>query len=151
PSHHFRIGTGEYTDSLALEKLTGLSSILVDFFSRKPNATLELKTKSDNVESLLDLDHRGRTVISWSVNPPFVTQNIEHDTASLERRLAAAQKAQAAGYRLGFHLDPLIFFEGWEEAYHSLIDLIFEHVDPNRVAWISTGSFRYAPGLKEVM
>lgn len=151
PSHHFRIGTGEYTDSLALEQLTGLSGILVDYFAKKPNATLELKTKSDNVDSLLGLDHRGRTVISWSVNPPFVTENIEHDTASLERRLAAARRAQDAGYRLGFHLDPLIYFEGWEAEYHGLIDRIFSVVDPNRVAWISTGSFRYAPGLKEVM
>ena len=149
--HHFRIGTGEYTDSLALDPLTGLSAILVDFFSGMPNATLELKTKSDNVDGLLGLDHGGRTVVSWSVNPPFVTEGVEHDTASLDRRLAAAASVERAGYRVGFHLDPLIHFDGWEREYHDLIDRIFSYVRPDSVAWISTGSFRYAPGLKEVM
>ena len=149
--HHFRIGTGEYTDSLALDELTGLSQLLVEKFAGMENATLELKTKSANVDALLDLDHRGRTVVAWSVNPPAVVDGVEDDTANLEERLAAAEKVQAAGYKLGFHLDPLIYFEGWEEEYHALIDRIFDRIDPDRVAWISTGSFRYAPGLKEIM
>ncbi len=150
-NHHFRIGTGEYTDSLALDPLTGLSRLLVDFFADLPNATLELKTKSDNVEELLGLEHRGRTVVSWSLNPPVLSDAVEHDTASIDRRLQAAARVEAAGYRVGFHLDPLVHFEGWEAEYHRLVERIFEHVRPDSVAWISTGSFRYAPGLKEVM
>ena len=148
---HFRIGTGEYTDSLALEKLTGLSSELVGFFAEMENATLELKTKSSNVDSLLELDHRGNTVVAWSVNPPRVIEAVEHDTASLEERLQAAEKVQAAGYKLAFHLDPLIYYEDWEKEYHLLIEEIFDRINPDRVAWISTGGFRYAPGLKEVI
>jgi spore photoproduct lyase len=150
----FRIGTGEYTDSLALDPLTGLSTRLVDYFAGHPNATLELKTKSANVEGLLDLDHRGRTVVAWSLNPPELVDAVEPGTASLAERLAAARQVQAAGYRLAFHLDPLIYFEsgrGWERAYHELIEEVFDTVNPDHVAWISTGSFRYTPDLKETI
>lgn len=147
----FRIGTGEYTDSLALEPLTGISSELVRYFAQHPNAVLELKTKSNNVDGLLDLDHRGRTVVSWSLNPPPVIEAIEPGTASLDERLAAARKVQEAGYRLAFHLDPLIYFEDWEREYHALIERVFDHVDPDHVAWISTGSFRYTNDLRETI
>lgn len=146
---HFRIGTGEYTDSLALDPLTGLSRFLVNYFATLPNATLELKTKSSNVELLLDLDHRGRTVVAWSINPSFVIENLEPGTASLEERLTAARQVVDAGYQVALHLDPMIYFEGWEEAYHRLLEELFDRVPPDRVRWISLGTYRYAPGLKE--
>lgn len=147
----FRIGTGEYTDSLALEPLTGMSALLVQYFAEHPNATLELKTKSSHVDSLLSLNHRGRTVISWSLNPQVLIDAVEPGTASLAERLAAAGRAQAAGYRLAFHLDPLIYFPDWEREYHDLIDQLFAVVHPDSVAWISTGSFRYTRELKETI
>ena len=148
---HFRIGTGEYTDSLALEPLTGQAAMLVNYFADHPNATLELKTKSSNVEGLLELEHRGHTVVSWSLNPACVVEALEEGTASLEERLEAAQRLESAGYKLAFHLDPLIYFENWEKEYHALIDLIFSALSPDSIAWISTGSFRYTPALKEII
>ncbi|MBE7438295.1 MAG: radical SAM protein [Spirochaetales bacterium] len=149
PRVHFRIGTGEYTDSLALDPLTGLSRFLVNYFASLPNATLELKTKSSNVELLLDLDHRGHTVVAWSINPESVIENLEPGTASLSERLAAACKVVEAGYQVALHLDPLIYFEGWEKEYHNLLDQVFDAISPDRVRWISLGTYRYAPGLKE--
>lgn len=148
---HFRVGTGEYTDSLALEPITGLSTILVERFAKTPNATLELKTKSSNVNELLQLDHREHTVVSWSLNPQNVIDAVEPGTATLEERLQAAEKAQGAGYRLAFHLDPLIHHENWEQNYHRLLDELFDRIHPDRISWISVGSFRYSPGQKEVM
>jgi hypothetical protein len=106
PERSFRIGTGELADSLALDPLTGLSRHLVPFFAARANATLELKTKTDNVGELLDLDPRGRVVVSWSVNAPAIVAAEEHGTASLAERLSAARRVQEAGYRLGFHFDP---------------------------------------------
>src|ERR1043165_6673541 len=65
----FRIGTGEITDSLALDPLIGFSREVVPFFAAQPNVLLELKTKSDCVDALLDIDPKGRIVVSWSMNP----------------------------------------------------------------------------------
>ncbi len=146
---HFRIGTGEYTDSLALDPLSGMAGHLVRYFASHPNATLELKTKSPHVDGILNLDHRGRSIVSWSLNPAEVIDAIEEGTASLAERLSAAQKVVRAGYKVAFHLDPLIYIEDWENKYHSLIDSIFTKIHPESIAWLSTGSFRYTAALKE--
>ena len=42
----YRIGTGELSDSLALDHITGFSKKLIEYFSNHPNVTLELKTKT---------------------------------------------------------------------------------------------------------
>jgi spore photoproduct lyase len=144
------LGTGELSDSLALESIYPISQFLVPFFAEK-NAILELKTKSIGVERLLSLDHRGRTVVSWSLNPPQVIEEEERETASLEERIHAAKRCQDAGYPLGFHFDPMIDYEGWEKGYEGLIDSLFRQIDPKRVVWISMGGFRYPAQLKGVV
>lgn len=148
PTRTFRIGTGELADSLALDHLTDLSHELVPFFAERPNALLELKTKSDNIDNLLHLDPKDRVVVSWSVNATAILRDEEPGTASLAERLAAARRVQAAGYKIGFHFDPLVAIDGWEEGYRDTIARIAEAVDPQRVAWISLGSLRLSPGLK---
>jgi len=148
PERTFRIGTGELADSLALDHLTDLSGELVPFFAERANAVLELKTKSTCVENLLRLDPRERVVVSWSLNPPALIGSEEPGTPTLEERVAAAARVQAAGYRLGFHFDPLIAHTGWEAGYREAIDTVFRRLDTRRVAWVSLGSLRMTPGLK---
>ena len=151
PERSFRIGTGELSDSLALDALTGLSRHLVPFFAAHRNAVLELKTKTDCVDELLDLDPRGHVVVSWSVNAAAVVERDEPGTASLPERLAAARRVQERGYRLGFHFDPLVEFEGWETGYAAAIDAIAAAVDRRAVAWVSLGSLRLSPGLLQAV
>ena len=151
PERRFRIGTGELSDSLALDPLTDLSAHLVPFFAARPNALLELKTKTDCVDALLDLDPCERVVVSWSVNAPTVTAADELGTATLAERLAAARLVQARGYLLGFHLDPLVELDGWEHEYASLVEAIAAAVDADRVAWFSLGSLRVSPPLAQAM
>ena len=83
PGQLFRVGTGEHSDSLALDPYLRISPHLIRFFSNLPNAVLELKTKSDHVDHLLDLSHGGKTVIAWSLNPEIVIEQEEHKTAVL--------------------------------------------------------------------
>jgi spore photoproduct lyase len=148
PERTFRVGTGELADSLALDHLTDLSCELVPFFAARPNALLELKTKSDCIDNLLGLDPKERVVVSWSVNAPAVVAAEEAGTIGLEDRVAAAARVQAAGYKIGFHFDPLIAHDGWEEGYREAIQRIFRRLDTRRVAWVSLGSLRMTSGLK---
>ncbi|MFQ5738555.1 MAG: radical SAM protein [Acidobacteriota bacterium] len=151
PGKFFRIGTGELADSLALDPLTGYSVPLVEFFSSRKNAVLEFKTKSDCVDRLLDLDHRGRTVVSWSMNPPGLQAQEEHKTATIEERLVAAQRCVQAGYPVAFHFDPLIFHPGWRENYQALVNEIFDRIPAASISWMSLGALRLTPGLKAMM
>jgi len=147
----FRVGTGEITDSLALEPCTGIVRELIPYFAEQPNVLLELKTKSDCVDSLLDLDSKGRVVVAWSMNPQPVIDADEHGTATLRERLSAARRCQEAGYRLGFHFDPMIEYPGWESDYRAMIEETFETIDWRRLAWVSLGVLRDTPALKRTM
>ncbi|MGO8990939.1 MAG: radical SAM protein [bacterium] len=146
----FRLGTGELSDSLALESIFPISQFLIDFFSKRQRAILELKTKSANIDSLLNLDHQGKTVISWSLNPPQMIGEEEKRTAPLTIRIEAARKCQEMGYPLGFHIDPILYHEGWEKEYQETIHQLFKQIHPRRVVWISLGGFRYPPQLKAI-
>lgn len=146
-----RIGTGELTDSLALDPLTGLNTLLIDFFSRQRQVFLELKTKSDYIENLLDLDHQGQTLISWSLNPQLLINAEEGLAAPLQARIVAAKKCQERGYKIGFHFDPIILYKGWETEYESVIDILFSKISSKSIAWISLGCFRFIPPLKRII
>ena len=147
----FRIGTGEITDSLALEPYTGMVRELIPYFAEQLNVLLELKTKSDCVDSILDLDPKGRVVVAWSMNPQPVIDLDERGTASFDDRLVAARRCQDAGYRLGFHFDPMIEYRGWEADYQTMLEQIFATIDWHRLSWLSLGVLRETPRLKRMM
>jgi len=146
-----RIGTGEFTDSLLLDPLTGTSETLVPFFARQSNAVLELKTKTVQVDLLEKLEHRGRTIVAWSLNPEEVIAGEEAATASLEQRIAAARRCQSWGYRLAFHFDPLLAYPNWKQGYAEVVHRLFSTVDPSGVVWISLGALRFMPSLKPII
>ena len=151
PDTLFRIGTGEHSDSLALDKTLGINQHVIVFFAALPNALLELKTKSNHVEHLLDLPHGGKTVISWSVNPQAIIKEEEFKTATLDERLNAARIASDAGYKVAFHFDPMIDYPDWKKGYQGLVEQIFDYISPNRIAWISLGTLRYISSLKSIV
>lgn len=149
PERFYRIGTGEFSDSLAIDDYLDINKELIDFFSSKKNAVLELKTKSDKVERLLSVDPKDNVIISWSLNTPRVIQTEEKNTPGLEERLASAKKCEEKGYWIGFHFDPIIHYENWKKEYTEVIDQIFKYVHPARIAWISLGALRFVSGMEE--
>lgn len=151
-SHFIRIGTGELTDSLTVDGVTGYTKELVPFFAGYPNAALELKTKTDSVDNLMGLEHGGRTVVAWSLNPPEIIESEERGAASLDRRIAAAVRCRDAGYRLAFHFDPIIRYSDWHSGYASVAEALFDAgIEATNVAWISLGCLRFPPGMPEVI
>lgn len=146
-----RMGTGEFTDSLIWEGLTDLNQRLVTRFGRQNHAILELKSKSVNIEGLLDLPHNRKTVVAFSVNTRAVMRENERGTSSLETRLKAAARCEKAGYPVAFHFDPMVIYPGSEEEYKAVVREIFRHVSPENVVYISLGAFRFMPELKNVI
>lgn len=151
PLNVYRIGTGEFTDSLLLDPITGFSKELISFFAGFPNALLELKTKTDFIHNLEGLEHGGHTVVAWSLNARDVIEREEPFAASMDERLAAARRCAEWGYGLAFHFDPMIAYEGWERGYGDVLEELFSTVDPRHIVWISLGAFRFMPELKSII
>jgi spore photoproduct lyase len=151
PNRIFRVGTGEFTDSLAFDPLVGWTDLLIPRFTERKNAILEFKTKTDCVDGLLRSEFRDRIVVSWSLNSPHIVSREEHGAPSIRKRLEAARRCQSEGFVLGFHFDPLVLHEGWREGYLRTLECMEEYIDPKGVIWISMGSFRFMPGLKTII
>lgn len=151
PDRIFRVGTGEFTDSLALDPVTRWSEMILPGFSRRKNAVLELKTKTANTRGLLESEYRDRIIVSWSLNSPFISQREEHRAASLAKRLECARECQSAGFTIGFHFDPLILHRDWMDEYKRTVDLMDKYIEPEGIIWISLGSFRFMPALKPII
>jgi spore photoproduct lyase len=146
-----RVGTGEFTDSLIWEKVADFSRLLIPKFAGQPRAVLELKSKTVHIEGVRSLAHGGRTIIAWSLNTREVIGREERGTASLEARLKAAAKCVQWGYPVAFHFDPMVLYEGCEEAYREVVEAIVSHVPPERIVWVSLGTFRFMPALKPII
>lgn len=147
----FRLGTGEFTDSLIWEPWTELSERLVPLFGAQNYGVLELKTKTVEIARLQNLPHNGKVVLGWSVNTPKVIKEQERGTAGLANRLKAVQTAQSWGYNVALHFDPLVLYEGCIAEYETVIDQIFDLLNPAQIAWISLGSFRCMPELLDIV
>lgn len=151
PDRLFRIGTGDLADALALDPIGRVTEQLVPAFAKLPNAVLELKTKTGAVDQLLGLEHGGRTVVSWSLNTPYIIETEEHLCASLDERIEAAAKVVAAGYPVAFHFDPMIVYDGWRDDYPDIVRRLAARLPVARVAWISLGALRFPPTMLTTM
>jgi spore photoproduct lyase len=146
-----RLGTGEFSDSLALDPITDYSKSIIDFLKNYPKVTFEFKTKSIHVANLLGQTPRGNIVVSWSLNPQKMIDRNEFLTPALNDRLKAAQACSKAGYKIGFHFDPLIHYPGWRKDYENVVSRIFDFLSPRCIVWISLGTFRFSPSLKPIL
>lgn len=146
-----RIGSGEFTDSLVFDELTQYSRVIVPFFRARPHLQFEFKTKSTCIDGLLQAGGAENVVVGWSVNAEKFIKDAEHFTPSLTQRLAAAARAARAGYRLGFHFDPVVPFDGWKESYARAARQIASSVPGDKVAWISVGLLRFSRELKKAV
>lgn len=150
PHRILRVGTGETGDSLLLDPLFGLSSQLIEGLADLPNVYLELKTKTTHADHLLDIPVKGNTIIAFSLNAKEIQEGEEGTSASIEERIIAAVKAAEAGYGLAFHFDPIFRFSNWRESYSYTIDLL-KQVPSHRIRWISLGTLRFTPALRDRM
>lgn len=151
PGTVWRLGTGEFGDSLALDALMGLNQRLIPWFQGRRQAVLEIKSKRTEIDELLPLGPNKQVVFAWSLNPEEIIAAEERFAAPLTARLQAARAAAAAGFRVAFHFDPLIYFPGWEEAYRRTVAALGEAVPTRSLAWISLGALRFMPSLRPLI
>jgi spore photoproduct lyase len=121
------------TDNLCFEPEYGASELFVNFFAGKPGRYLMLYTKSDNVDHLLDLDHKGKTVVCWTLSADKVARIYEKGAPSMDARIEAGRKCQEAGYPVRFRLSPIIPVRNWEEENRRMLERLFSKVDPDIV------------------
>jgi spore photoproduct lyase len=141
---------GKLQDGLALDPLTGYSRTLIPFFAAHRFARLTLLTKSADVANLLDLDHCGHAILSWTVNPPEIIAAFEKNTPSLEDRLEAMMQCAKAGYPVRAVVMPIIPLADWRQVYRAFLVELLRRVTLSRITLGSICSYTHALRLTEL-
>jgi DNA repair photolyase len=140
---------GKLQDGLALDPLTGYSRQIIPFFAEHPTARMTLLTKSADVSNLLDLDHRGHSILSWTVNPAAIITAFEKNTPSLEERLQAMAACASAGYPVRAVVMPIIPIPDWPSIYEDFLQDLLLRVPLARITLGSICSYPHALRLTE--
>lgn len=134
--------SGYDCDSLALDPVTNFTTEFLPFFSKNPQALLELRTKSTQIRNLLKQEPIKNCVIAFSFTPDKIARALEHKAPSVEKRINAIIDLQNAGWQIGLRFDPLIYTKDYATEYSDLLNNIFSKLDTNLIHSVSLGGFR---------
>ncbi|WP_026883938.1 spore photoproduct lyase [Clostridium akagii] len=96
----------------------------IEFFGNNELGRFRFVTKFTDIDTILGLRHNGNTTVRFSINTDRIINAYEHNTTAVIERITAAKKLYIDGYKIGFIIAPVFLYEGWEEEYGSLINLI---------------------------
>jgi spore photoproduct lyase len=147
-----RITTGEMSDSLALDELTGTTLDLLPLFDGT-GTLFEVRTKSSRIDHIVRasgvMEGRANLVITWTLGPAGMIGREESGTASLTERIEAMGRALRAGLRAGVRFDPVVPHYADMKSYGSLIGEIARVARGGRIDRFEIGALRFPPGLIE--
>lgn len=116
---NFEIGSN--SDLILENTITNNLEWTIENFRKTKKGTLTFPTKFDMVDSILNLNHKGKVTIRMSVNPEEIINRVELGTSRLEKRIQAINKLKEADYKIGILIAPVILVENWKELYLNLI------------------------------
>ncbi len=144
PAYFF---SGYDCDSLALEPVTGFIEHTLPLFQKLDNAYIELRTKSTQIRSLLNVDAMQNCIVAFSLSPDTLAETLEHKAPSLAKRLDALEKLQQAGWPIGLRFDPVIYCDNYQQLYSEFFEQVFARVDLQQLHSVSLGAFRMPQGF----
>jgi len=134
--------SGYDCDSLALEPVSNFCKHFLSVFRRNPRAELEIRTKSTQVRSLLDVEVVPNCVIAMSFTTSEAATQWEHKVPSIDKRIEALRKLQLAGWNVAIRFEPLILDSESLSPYETLFEKIFSRLEAGRLHSVSSGLFR---------
>ena len=122
----FEIGSN--SDLILENTITQNLEWTIPIFAKKGKGFLTFPTKFDMVQPILNLDHKGKTIVRVSLNPDEVIQKVEFGTSRLENRVKAINKLKDAGYKVGILIAPIVLINNWKQNYKNLIEYLNENL-----------------------
>jgi hypothetical protein len=116
---------------------------MVRLFARETHRYLMLFTKSKDIDFLLDADHGGHTIISWSLSGPTVSREVDRLAATMEERIDAMRRCQEAGYIVRARVSPIVPVRNWREEYRRMFEALFAAARPDLVTLEMLGWFDF--------
>ncbi len=143
--------SGYDCDSLAYEPVSRFAEYFVPAFRDVENAVLELRTKSTQIRSLLEIEPQPNVVVAYSLSPERIAKEVEIGAPSLKKRVEALQKLQSHGWRIGLRFDPIIWHGDYLNDYRTAISQVFGALNCDEIDSVTLGGFRLPKGFYKIM
>lgn len=141
------------SDPVPAEPYSNLLKQTIEYFSDSSNGRFRFVTKFTDIDTLLDIDHKGHTEIRFTLNTDKVIHDYERRTPSMDKRIEASIKVIRAGYPMGYLIAPVFLYDNWKEDYHKLLQKLKDSL-PDQIHYPLTFeviSHRYTTRAKNVI
>ena len=142
PSFPLYLAISYDTDLLGFETIVPYCREWIEFSRKEKDLLVEIRTKSANINALAGIPPHPRAVLAWTLSPDAVVEKYENRTPAGSRRLEAASRAIADGWRVRLCFDPVLKVPGWREIYRSFFAETFASLPADRIHDASIGVFR---------
>ncbi|MFN4082041.1 MAG: radical SAM protein [Bacteroidia bacterium] len=130
------------TDLLALEHFYPYCAEWISFAKSVHNLTIEIRTKSVNINAIKHIEPWNNTILAWTLSPQEIINKFEPKTPNIKGRNKAIQTAIKLGWRVRICFDPILHVPDWKNIYMKMIDELENEVNLNDVDSYSLGTFR---------
>jgi spore photoproduct lyase len=134
--------SGYDCDSLAFEPVSKFCDYFLPVFSKHTSGVLEIRTKSTQIRSLLDVKPLPNCIVAMSFTSDEASLRYEHKVPAIQKRIEVLQKLQQAGWLVALRFEPIIWDSDLLEHYHKLFMEIFHRIDIDGLHSASIGEFR---------
>lgn len=141
------------SDPIPIEPYTNSLKTTIEFFANSEYGRFRFVTKFSDVDSLLDIEHKGHTEIRFTLNTDKVITDFENRTSPIDKRIEASVKIANARYPIGFIIAPVFLYENWKSDYKQLLMNLRNRLPENLIKPITFEiiSHRYTPRAKNII
>ena len=137
--------SSDYSDILWMDNISGFMKEFVPFFENQiplltreglgVGAMMEIRTKSWNIKSILDLWFVPKnTEFAFSLNPQELIEKYEDKTSNLESRIKAINILLDKWYKVWLRFLPLLPVKNYQNIYTDFVKEISEKIDMKKIS-----------------
>ena len=126
--------SSDYSDIQWMDVFSGFNQEFISFFEQFDGVKMESRTKSWNIQSLLDLGFIPKnTEIAFSLNPQELIERYETGTAPLSKRIEAINTLIEKWFKVWIRLLPLLPVKDYQKIYSQFFTNLASQIDMNKV------------------
>ncbi len=127
--------SSDWSDIQGMDGISGFNQVFIPFFEWYSWVNMEIRTKSANIASLLNLWFVPKnTEIAFSLNPQELITRYEHGTASLAKRFESIHILLEKWFRVGIRLLPLLPVQGYKEIYSAFFKELWDSLPLDKIS-----------------
>ena len=127
--------SSDYSDILWMDNISWFMWEFVEFFEQFDNVMQEIRTKSWNIKSILDLWFVPKnTEFAFSLNPQKLIEEYEKGTSSLEDRIKAINTLLNLWYKVWLRFLPLLPVKNYKEIYTQFVEEIRTKIEIKKIS-----------------